>query len=358
MSDGFLKNVWAGIAGWVEQNAEHYLYVPIPFERTQRTNLANVVLAQDPLSPDASYFRLWLCEMFLSNSREWFRDWYPAVHSSVRLKFANQDAKFSTVSQAPKEALSKGVLLNYNLTELIPYKGGTVELEAALLALKGSSFIDAGITVLKSFAGLITPPLSQVLEIAEKVTSGIETFLKATDGNVHLGLHQAFVAQKGGNVLRPGYFTAILGTKDNLDKDKLSVTDDRLLYNNAPLEGFDYMLFCVEGRTERDDWRLKNIEELLNKATESLLKGEKDAAVGYKKAALIAAFTSPDFVQSDKIRVAQAIKDEFAQIEQQAGLAAVPSELRDLNAIMQTRAMSRDEAMARKGMSLDQLLAD
>src|ERR1700722_14736699 len=136
MPPSSIANLWDAIRGLAERSANQYLYVPIPKERTEPE------FDDQPLKPERSYFRLWLTEMFLTQSKAWFKDWYPAVHSSVRLKFGNQsDVNFSRGVRAPEEPLANRVLLNYRLTELMPFNGGVVELGAGLLALEGKNYL-------------------------------------------------------------------------------------------------------------------------------------------------------------------------------------------------------------------------
>src|SRR5262249_31985474 len=155
------------IKGAADQNAAHFIHEPIPKARTDED------YPNQPLAAQRHYLRLWLCEMFLTKSRKWFVDWFPAVHSSVNLKFGNTDGvTLSHVAQAPEKALANGVLLNYEMLPLVPFNGGVVEIEAALLALKGSDYLGAAIKILQDFSSLVAPPIGQVLTVAEKVSSG------------------------------------------------------------------------------------------------------------------------------------------------------------------------------------------
>jgi hypothetical protein len=146
-------------------------------------------------------------------------------------------------------------------------------------------------------------------------------------------------------------------------RDRLSVKEDRLYYSikpssqPVPFTGYDYMLFRVEGRNQRDDWRLKNIQEPLDKAIEATLQGESEKAGAYRTVALTAALQSPDLAVYDRRRVAQAIKEELVAIGSE-GLGAVGDEIRDLNSIVEARAISMDQAAARGEMSFEELFAD
>ncbi len=346
MPDG--QSLWERIHGWFAASAKHCVYARIPPQRTDEME------SESPLEPYGSYFRLWLSEMFLTDRVAWGREWFPAVHSEVHLQFGGQSAAFSRVAQPPPDRLSEGVRLNYRLTELLPFNGGVVEIEAALLALKGADYLGTAIGVLQQFSSLVTPPLGQTISLAQKLATGTRDLLSATEGSVHLGLHQELTSDGGGGaVLRPGYHAVILARPEQLATEGLLVRDGRLLYSpraDEPprnLQGLDYMLLRIEGREQRDDWRLRDIQEPLNLAIQALSDSPPNEAkaAAYKTVALAAAWQSPDLVQKDRRRVVEAIKAELAEIEEQ-GLGAVGGGWRDLDEIFAARAMSREQADA------------
>ena len=358
MSTNPFKKLLDTIKGWADKNANHYLYVPIPKGRTDAD------YDDAPLQADRAYFRLWLNEMFLTKSREWFRDWYPAVHSSIGLKFGDYGTvNLSRVARSPEEVLAKGVLVNYSLSDLVPFRGGVVEVEAGLLALKGKDYLQSTIKILQDFSGLIAAPLSQALNVAEKVSSGMQDVLSGSDGEVHLALHQTFTSAGGGGLhdLKPGYLAVILATPQEIITEQLHVKQEKLCYaaqpgaQPTPLLGYDYMLFRIEGRKERDDWRLKNIQEPLDKAAEAMLQGEDEKAKAYKLVAITTALQSPDLAVHDRRRVVQAIKDELSEIGA-IGLGAVGGEVRDLNSIVAARAMPVPQAIALGEMTFEEAL--
>jgi len=78
--------------------------------------------------------------MFLTQSRAWFTNRYPAVNAQVCQKFSSEDKQpFTRVASPPHEQLGRGVYINYALTELLPFHGGSVETEPGLLDLKGGN---------------------------------------------------------------------------------------------------------------------------------------------------------------------------------------------------------------------------
>lgn len=300
---------------WSHQNSERYIYTRIPAERT------DAEISDAPLTPDGSYFRVWLSEMYLANSREWFTEWHPAVQASVNLRFGGEAPNtYSRIVRAPNEALARGVLMNYPLTELLPYRGGIVQIEAALMAFKGTSgtdYIGAALGLLENFGGLVSVPLGQAVQVAQAVNKGIDELIEAADGRVHLSLHQSLVSgTTATNTLRAGFLVVVLATANDLDVNKFTVRENRLLYNNKPLEGYDYILLQIEGRTERDDWQLSYIDDLMDKITNAYTYNETDKAETFEQALKVAVFDSDDFTFQDKVRVLKAIRRRIEVLKQ------------------------------------------
>lgn len=344
-----IKKMWKTIKSWANDNAEHYQAVAIADNDAQA------------IKPHRDYFRVWLNEMFLSDRVDWFQTWYPAVNSSVQLKFGDRPSPItlSHIAHAPQKALGEGVLLNFPVTDLLPYRGGIVEIEAALLGMKGSNSLDAAIKVLESFSGLVGAPLVQTLDVAGKVADGIDQLLGSTNGQIHLGYHNGYASEGGGDavsVLKEGHVAVILATVDDVAPNRLSIVNNRLLYDAEPLTGYDYMLFSIERRQERDDWRLTTISEHLNKAIEAIVMGRDDEARAYRQAAIVSAFQSDDLSVIDRRRVVKAIKDELNEVEN-IGLLAIPDEPRDLEKVREERAMSFEDAEILGPMTLDEALS-
>jgi hypothetical protein len=336
-----LSTLWQTITSRFNQDAAKLVYAPIPKART------DVDYKDAPLPAGESYFRIWLTEMFLTKSRAWFTAWHPAVHCSVRLTFNNQPAvNFSSVARAPEDANANGVLLNYKLSELMPFNGGDVEIAAGLLALQGGSDLRFAINLLASFSSLVAPPLGQAIAIADKVSGGVENLIRDTKGDIHLPFHQIFTSAGGGgsNDLRPGYYAVLLADAAKFKPEQLSIRADRLELAGQPLVGVDHMVFRIEGRAERDDWRFAAIAEPLKEAKSAIVRHDEARATTMLNEAILAAYNSPDLAEADRLRVISAIKADFEKARG-AGYGAAGDQTADLNQIMQTDAISREEAL-------------
>jgi hypothetical protein len=179
--------------------------------------------------------------------------------------------------------------------------------------LKGENSLIAGIKVLENFSQLVAAPLGQVLSLAEKVTKGVEDVFSAAAGQVHLGYHNTYSSDGGGGgtEFKPGYIAVISATEQQLPKSELTVSEDHLLRNGKPLEGYDYILFRIEGRVERDDMP-RNIDEPFQEALVASEIGETEKVKGFRDAAIAAALRSPDLTKTDRRRVIDAIKKGLA----------------------------------------------
>jgi len=326
---------WAAVRGWFEKNAQAHVLATLQ--------------PGDALKPYQSYMRVWLAEMFLAKRVQWLRERFPAVHAEVRLPFAGQpQVSFTRVVRPGDDQLGEGVRINYPLTELLPYSGGVVEIEAALFGLKGSDSLAAGVGLLERFSGLIAPPLGQALTAAAQVTLGARDFLDRAGAGVHLALHQGFSADGGGggNALRPGYFAVILASPAQVPVGELRVEGDRLHQGAAPFTAHDFMLLRIEARDERDDWRSPAIEDARRGAIDALRRGDEDGAKRYLGAAIAAVSGSDDFSLADQRRIFTALNQEWEDL---AGLGlgaageAPPSTLKEL---VERYPMSRAAAAA------------
>jgi hypothetical protein len=338
-----LSTLWQTITTRFKEDAAKLVYASIPKNRT------DVEYKDAPLTAGESYFRIWLTEMFLTKNRAWFTAWHPAVHCSVKLTFNNQSAvNFSSVARALEEAKANGVLLNYKLSELMPFNGGDVEIAAGLLALKGASDIRFAVNLLASFSSLVAPPLGQAIAIADKVAGGVETLIHDTNGEIHLPFHQIFTSAGGGggNDLRPGYYAVVLADAQTFKREQLSIREDRLEFSGKPLTGVDHMVFRIEGRAERDDWRFAAIAEPLKEAKAAIMRNDEARAKTMLNEAILAAYNSPDLAEADRMRVISAVKADFEKARGVGyGAVAAGDQASDLNAIMQSEAMSREEAL-------------
>jgi len=332
-----------GLLDWFQSRwkSEAKMYKYAEIAHTNVTTEGGGTAADEPLTAGDHYFRLWLVEMFLANDREWFTSWHPAVHAAISFQFGDREelitrvAGSSLLKDLSTENLDRVVGMNYTMTPLMPFNGGVVELSAGLLAIAGKNDIKGFLKVLGDFSNLLmVPQLSTALAIATPLANGLSELVGATDNKLMLGLHQTWTAGAAGAApLRAGYFTVILADEAVIENKKLWVHNGRLLYGESvgtakPLRGYNYMLFRLERRDERDDWdSLTTIQEPYNKAIEMLRVGNTDQADAYIRAAKAAAFLSQELTRNvDQRRVVLQIQKRYDDAKEQMGLGAFKDE--------------------------------
>src|SRR5436309_2835760 len=129
-----------GLVNWFkdrwEREAKRYKYVNLDPKQVQLSG--GRTADSEPLVAGNHYFRLWLVGMSLKNDREWFKAWQPAVYSSITFTFGDKTETLTHVAGQSRlkdvgtQSLDKVISLNYPLTALVPFNGGTIELDAGL----------------------------------------------------------------------------------------------------------------------------------------------------------------------------------------------------------------------------------
>jgi hypothetical protein len=300
-----------------------------------------------PLASDASYVRIFISEMWLETKWKWFSGWYPAVEAAVKLTFGDQPATVITrVAKPPEGTTDNAVLRNYEILPLTPFNGGTLELQAALMALQGQNYLGSAIKVLEDFSSLVAAPLGQALAIAEKVSNGLDEIVQATNGSPRLPYHDTFVgAGMGASELKPGYVAAVRAQPGQLDTAKLSVKDGALLYDSAPFRKFDYLLLRIDGATTRDDYaQLSSIKTAQEQFITALQEADDQAAMVAERQIKGAVFRCADLARWDRPRVWDAVDKELNDIKNAFGLGATGVPSRSLDDIVATWAVPIDLA--------------
>lgn len=303
-------------------------------ESDQLTRVAIPAAGAEPLRPGEGYVSVWLAHGFLAHEVEWLKTRYPAAHVGVRLDVAGQVTTLTRLARPAQGMVGPGVWTNFPITGLVPYRGGSVEIEAGLVALEEESFLGAAVDIVSSFSGLVGPPLSEVLRIAGKVADGVETLIQAGRGEALLALHEGYSAPGGDsdNPLVPGHLAIVRAPEGELEASSLTVKEDRLHVHRGtgeePLEGYDYLLIRIEGRREREDWRFERFERLIHKAIEAHFAQDENSFQRYRNEVYVAILTSPDLIERDRKQAVLAIRDELdelTEISHRAKAVSTPS---------------------------------
>ncbi len=354
----WLKHRW-------QSEAVHYTYLWIPTGNIEMP--PDTKLDPTPLSAGQRYFRIWLVEMFLKDDRKWGASWYPAVMLSVQLKFGNKVEEIthiageSTLKNFDMKALNKGVAVDHEVTTLLPFNGGTVNLEAALLAMEGKSDLRSLLKVLGDFSKLlVVPQLSAALAVATPLANGIAELVGATNAHPELRLQAAWTGAESGNpnLLRAGYFVVLSAEAGEIKPEELSVKNNQLHKGGKQLTGYHYMLFRVDTTDVRDDWdsltsisepyklALDMLEESTKSDDEELKKKLKSEAEKRFGASRFAALRAPELTSIvGKNQVLNALDRRWEEAKKQVGAGAFKADFpKTLSAAMRNP-LSATEAM-------------
>jgi hypothetical protein len=282
------------------------------------------------------------------------------THTLVSFQFGDQNVQIPQVAGGSQlkgiseENLSKMVALDYQLTPLMPFNGGVVEIVAALVAMKGKDYIASVVKVMGDLSKLlVVPQLSTALGYALPIASGVQDLLGGGSGTMRTGVHKSFVGEGGGtgaNVMYPGYFAVIDGSASDFPEAEFWIRGGRLYHgddmtSSVPFEKASHLLFQLETRDERDDWMsFKEIEGAYQDAIRQLGDQEAEKAEAAIRRAIVLARTSPDLTRADRNRVALALRDEFGQAKA-GGFGAVPSAQRNLKDLVFRRGGNVDDAL-------------
>jgi len=302
------------------------------------------------LKANEHYFQLWLDEMFLKDERKWFSEWHPTVHSAVSLEFGDQKqvitriAGASMLENVDDKHLNRVIAQTMKLTGLIPFRGGSVRINAALLAMKGQDSVKQLIDVLGEFSQkLAVPQLSAALDVAKPLAAGVSAIVGITDGEMMLGVDTTLDEES----LEGGSFALVYATKGEVPPGDLSISDKRLRFRGADLTGYHYMLIRVVRFDARNDWdSLNAIMQPYQQAVDLLTDGQSDAGKKALKKAVGAALKSMDLTETDRRRVIDALKKRYADAEELVGSGAFSEDVdNSLGKLMET-AISPAEAAA------------
>jgi hypothetical protein len=338
-----MKAFWNSVRKTVARPAEPLVLAQIPRPGN------DVAIPEPDLREHEGYVRVWLCQMFLAKKSTLLANWVPAAHGHVTIGAAGRIThEYGRVMRPDPKEMAEGVRLNFALSDLVPYAGGDVEIEAALLGLQSGNHLDIVVDLLSLVSAIPVPGL----DVAEKITTGARDLVTRSGGAVHLDLHQTFVAGgAGGAAVRSTYLAVVLAATSQVEPTNLRIVDDRLhqISNGRmmPLVGFDFMLLRLQCRPDRPDYWLPEVEEAWGKAVAAHRDGDRTAADGYQKAARAAALNTVLLTWPDRRRLIEAIATQWKLLED-AGRGLAPGEVAtSATELMQRRAPDLEEALLR-----------
>ncbi len=316
------------LARMIDNDHQNYVQFDIPPERVK-----NVKYNPRPIVAGSGYFRVWAVEMCI-NQGTWLVNSYPVLHSVVGFDYMGKRIELTRVTSLESlKSSTKGniemgkvVALNFLLTDLVPFNGGTVEISAGLLAMKEKDKIQAAIKIVSDFSSLLAvPQLTAALSVAQPLANNVEQLVGLGDNQFRLGYHNTFTSAQGGgfNDLRPQYIAIIATHSDDnvsrigadhwVDKDHLYYINSAPNAANKPTDiPRDYILLRLEVRRSRYiEWNnLLDLNESFMEAMKWLPKERKkaDEQLGVVISKVL---TSPDIAENDRNKVVEAVRDKY-----------------------------------------------
>jgi hypothetical protein len=294
------SRAWPGAATWVASAQVQPLAAPPP----------------PPFVADETYLRVWLAEVRLEHSRNWFTEWHPLVHTAVERRYGTTvEEQVCVVSPGSipgfDGAANSAVTVEKELTLLLPFAGGTVSINVGLVAVRGDNTVRQLIEVVGGFAGLAIPGIETGTKIAGQVVDAFER-LFGLGAQIGTLAYDSTLALGGGGApvsLTPGYL-AVLDEAPPLHT--LWVQMGHLISwagqgQPVTVPTGSFLLLRLESRTDRDDWRhLDAIAEPLREARRST---DAETRRAHYQRSIIAARTSPELHEADRIRIAVALRE-------------------------------------------------
>lgn len=222
------------------------------------------------VEPEAAYFGIRLCEMYLATARKLWKQVYPMVHCFVGIGAAENHSLVGPAQfiQLGDANLDRIVNLNTPLFGPMPYDGEPVSMMAGLYAVPGHDAAKALIDLVAELAALDPLTADPAISLAKLIKAGVESILGLDHATLQLGIRDGF--NQSGRPLTSGYFAGIGAAESAVDPAWLWVRQGRLLYGkdlataNAYSDN-DYMLIAIDRSETRDDWR--HLSELRDSRT-------------------------------------------------------------------------------------------
>lgn len=212
------------------------------------------------------YFTVVVNEMFLTQKRQWFSEFTPAVMACSEFLYdgKKQAVPFlvgPAMMQGKMERLPAGfVFQNTTVAGQHPYLGGEFAVSIVLARLKTNDYLRKILKILEStsatYMGGFGKMVSQYSKVADIVLDGFDDLLGNEDLQPVLGQRLAF--QGINEDFSPGYYAIIDLPEKELQAEKFFVKRNQLLHGKdaataSPFRDADYVLYSILSSSTRND---------------------------------------------------------------------------------------------------------
>jgi hypothetical protein len=215
-------------------------------------------LVLEPVDADTSYVTVKLRKMRIVNVRVGFKRFYAIVHADVGLWHASGGkVNFKQLIAPPdlkdvsSRSLDRTIVVNKEIFGPTPYRGGALDLQLTLLAVKSADLAGPFLEVLTGLASAAGVAYVKMAEpFLKPLSDGIDLLSGTTDAT---GREIALVTSL--NPLRAGVYVVARATKGELDLTRIRLAADYTLtdQSGSAVTEYPYLVVSIEGSPERID---------------------------------------------------------------------------------------------------------
>lgn len=299
----------------LHEKAKDWVFAPLSPAQTPGSE------PREPIDPDENYVSVFLRSARIVNVRSGFTRFYGVIHSLMNVPHrSGEDARFAvvTVPTAMRDLdpnrLDRVVQMNHRLLGPIPYVGGDISMEVGLLSVAAGDLAAPYLQILQTLsekAGV--GYINVALPFADVIISGINLLTGGADKSIlEIGLSIQEDSPK------TGWYVAVRAPKDSFDVKNLKVdpSDNKLLTaDGGPLKDYPYLVVEVKKESARNDWfEIPELAEAYSEIQAEFRKGDVEATQEAITAFRRRALTSNDLLEDDAVRLANRVKERYAEI--------------------------------------------
>ena len=291
----------------------------------------------------AEYMTIRVKASRIVNVRRWTSTFYGCIEartSYLHEKFGRVEFQTVVVPELMKHLdprnLGQVILIDRRIVGPVPYVGG-VSLELGLFSVKGDDLAGPYIELLTSLADASGVGFfRQSLPFVEPLRKGADLlFGNADQADLEIGLDQSW------ETVRTGTWLLMRAPKGSVQTSQLRLDPDdyRLIdQQGRPFRAYPYIIFAIEGSTERDNWMLiPELNAAWDAIGEAAKKGDLNDAERLLRSFELVCNWSADLIPADADRLVKKARSKLPGLQQGTGLAGrlAPEhplgELKDLN---------------------------
>lgn len=267
--------------------------------------------------PNQHYFTVRVNEMFLSQSRKWFKEIEPMVVCVTSYIYGEQEidnpfiAGRNLIDTKMQNVPDGMIFQDTRVAGIHPFVGGRLVVSIALCQSQTKDYLADSLEFIEKISGVFSESITSLIgnytKIANVVIGGIDKLLDSKAVQPLFGFRMEF-DRDANDRFAPGYFVMIDKSNIKWDPNKFFVKGNRLYYGNdeASSKSFredEYVLFSVTKSDSRSDVQLLPVYQSFKKIVDYLKVNEVSQAMKDKVKEMLRVLniemrSSPDLTDS------------------------------------------------------------